>query len=102
MSTGIEGTMILTALLIFIFRTLDVLVETVRLLLTVDKHKTLVSAIAFVEVLAWVWIFNALVVPNKSWWCYAAYAGGYACGSYLGIILGGKAQIYMNSRGKEK
>jgi uncharacterized protein YebE (UPF0316 family) len=92
--------MIPTILLIFVFRTVDVLIETVRLLLTVDKHKGLVSAIAFVEVLAWVWIFNELVAPHRSWYCYVAYAGGYSCGSYLGILLGGKLQLFM--RGKEK
>jgi len=81
-----------TIFLIFIFRTLDVLVETVRLLLTVDKRKGLVSAIAFVEVLAWVWIFNELVSTNRSWPCYIAYAAGYSVGTYLGIVLGSKVQ----------
>jgi uncharacterized protein YebE (UPF0316 family) len=92
--------MILTIFLIFVFRTVDVLIETVRLLLTVDKHKGLVSAIAFVEVLAWVWIFQELVSVNRSWPCYVAYAAGYSVGTYLGIHLGGKLQLFM--RGKEK
>ncbi len=96
--------MIWTPIFIFVFRTLDVLTETVRLLLTVDKRKSLVSVIAFFEVLVWVYVFNELVATHHSWWCYFAYAAGYSLGTWLGITWGSKIQKYVaaHSEGKEK
>lgn len=88
------------ATLIFCFRAADVMVETIRLILVVNNHKWIASAIAAVEVSLWCWIFAEGVNEHKNWVVYIAYGLGFALGQLVGCGLGHTLNEKLKSKGK--
>lgn len=88
------------AALIFCFRAADVMVETIRLILVVNNHKWIASAIAAIEVTLWCWIFAEGVAAHKHWVVYIAYGVGFAVGQLVGCGLGHKLNDRLKSKGK--
>ena len=74
-------------LLIFLARILDVSMGTIRVIFITRGYKVIAPIIGFFEVLIWLaavqQIFNHLTNPIG----YIAYAGGFATGTYVGMVL---------------
>jgi uncharacterized protein YebE (UPF0316 family) len=75
-------------LLVFLFRLVDITLETARTILVVHEYKWVPAMVSFVEVLAWVWMFNEVIITHKSVWVYISYALGYSIGTLAGCYLG--------------
>lgn len=73
---------------IFLVRIIDVSLGTIRVVMTV-KGKTLYAAcVGFVEVLIWFLVVReALNVEEMNLFIPISYAGGFACGTYIGGML---------------
>lgn len=84
---------VLLPVLIFLARICDVTLDTLRIIYVSRGMKFLAPAIGFVEVLIWLvaitQIFNNLSNPV----CYVAYAGGFAMGNFIGILIEEKMAI---------
>lgn len=78
---------------IFLARICDVTLDTLRIIYVSRGMKYAAPIIGFFEVLIWLvaitQIFNNLTNPL----CYIAYAGGFAMGNYIGILIEGKMAI---------
>lgn len=81
------------AIVIFLARVCDVTLGTLRIIYTSRGLKFLAPAIGFFEVLIWLvamaQIFSNLTNPIL----YIAYAGGFAAGNFIGILLEEKMAI---------
>jgi uncharacterized protein YebE (UPF0316 family) len=74
-------------LVIFFLRVTDVSMATMRVLLIVRNAKLLVPLIGFFEVLLWVVAIGAVVQNLTSPLHLVAYAGGFATGNYVGLVI---------------
>ena len=80
--------MLLTCIKIFAVRIFDVTLGTIRTMYLVKGKTYIPSIIAFFEVIAWYFIAReALTYDGNSIIIGMCYAGGYATGTYLGIII---------------
>lgn len=77
----------LAPLFIFLLRITDVSMGTVRVILIVRNNKVLVPVIGFFEVLIWVFAVGAVVRNLTSPLHLLAYAGGFATGNYVGLLI---------------
>jgi uncharacterized protein YebE (UPF0316 family) len=95
--------LLLNALIIFAFRIGDVSLGTLRTLFTVQGKKTLAPIVGLFESLIWVFAIREVFAHLDNPWNVAGYAGGFATGTYIGILLEQKLaigfhQIYIISR----
>lgn len=74
-------------LVIFLLRITDVSMATMRTLLLMRGHRILAPVIGFFEVLIWVVAIGIVVQHLESPLHVIGYAGGFATGSYLGMLL---------------
>ncbi|GMV04102.1 MAG: hypothetical protein AMXMBFR53_03830 [Gemmatimonadota bacterium] len=74
-------------ILIFGLRVTDVSMATVRVLLIVRNAKWLVPIIGFFEVSLWVFAVSAVVQNLSSPFHLIGYAGGFATGNFVGMII---------------
>ncbi len=78
---------IVVPLIIFLTRICDVTLDTLRIIYVSRGLKILAASIGFIEVLIWLFaitqIFKNLINPIY----YVAYAGGFAVGNYIGILI---------------
>lgn len=72
---------------IFFLRISDVSLATVRMLLMVRNKKMLVPVLAFFEVSIWVIAVGTVVQHLSSPWHVLGYAGGYATGNLVGMMI---------------
>lgn len=78
---------ILLPLLIFLCRVGDVTLGTLRHVFISKGFKTIVPLLGFIEVLIWI-LGVAQVMKNlNNWACYVGFAGGFATGTYVGLII---------------
>ena len=84
--------MILPAL-IFIARVLDVSLGTVRVIFVSKGLKYIAPFVGFFEVLIWLLAIGQIMANLKNPACYIAYAGGFATGNYVGIIIAEKLSL---------
>lgn len=76
---------------IFLARILDVSLGTIRVVFVVKEKKIFAALIAFIEVLIWFEIVRESLAGNiSSPFIAISFAGGYACGTYLGSIISSK------------
>lgn len=74
-------------LLIFTARVCDVSLGTLRVIMVTQGRRLLAASLGFFEVLIWVMAVSK-VMQNLNRPIYAvAYAGGFACGNYVGLTL---------------
>ncbi len=70
---------------------LDVCLGTFRTVNIVKGNKVTATLIAFIEVLIWYLIAKEALNPKMtSWLIPVSYAGGFATGTYLGMLLSAK------------
>lgn len=74
-------------LLIFAARILDVSIGTIRILFISRGTKFLAPFMGFFEVLIWLLAIGQIMQNLTNVVCYIAYAGGFATGTYVGILI---------------
>jgi uncharacterized protein YebE (UPF0316 family) len=78
---------ILLPLAIFFARIADQSLGTLRIIFVSKGMKNIAPAVGFVEVLIWIIAISRIMQNLDNWLCYLAYAGGFAMGNYVGMIL---------------
>lgn len=84
---------VLLPALIFLARICDVTLDTLRIIYVGRGMKFLAPVIGFVEVLIWLVAITQIFKNLSNPACYVAYAGGFAMGNYIGILLEEKMAI---------
>ena len=80
-------TWVIVPVLIFVARILDVSLGTVRVIFVSKGFKYLAPLVGFFEVLIWLLAIVRIMKNLENPACYIAYAGGFAMGNYIGIII---------------
>lgn len=80
-------------LIIFCLRIVDVSMSTIRILLAVRGYKVVVPIIGFFEVLVWVFAVGNAIRFLDSGWHLLGYAGGFATGNIVGLLIEEKLAI---------
>ena len=86
-------TWVILPALIFIARVLDVSLGTVRVIFVSKGLKYIAPFVGFFEVLIWLLAIGQIMANLKNPACYIAYAGGFATGNYVGIIIAEKLSL---------
>ena len=73
--------------LIFFGRICDVTLGTLRIIFVSKGEKLKAPIIGFFEVFIWVVIISQILSRANDITAYLAYAGGYAAGNYVGILI---------------
>jgi uncharacterized protein YebE (UPF0316 family) len=73
--------------LIFAMRVVDVSLGTLRTMITVRGERGLAALMGFVEVLVWILAAGSALQHLDSAFHLVAYAGGFAAGNYVGIVV---------------
>lgn len=81
------------ALLIFLARICDVSLGTVRIVLLARGRRLEASLIGFFESLLWIIVTAQIIKHLASPIYYVAFAGGFACGNYVGLVLEAKLAL---------
>lgn len=80
-------------LMIFCLRICDMTLDTLRIIFMTKGLKRLAPIIGFFEVLIWIIAITRIMQNLNSWVCYVAYAGGFATGNYVGMLVDEKLAI---------
>ena len=80
-------------LLIFCLRIGDMTLDTLRIIFMTKGLKRLAPVIGFFEILIWIFAITRIMQHLNSWVCYVAYAGGFATGNYVGMLVDEKLAI---------
>ncbi len=86
---------VILPILIFLSRIADVSIGTVRVILVSRRLKYLAPVAGFFEVLIWILVIGQIMQNLSSPVCYLAYAGGFATGNFVGILIAEKLSIGM-------
>lgn len=84
---------VLLPALIFLARICDVTLDTLRIIYVSRGMKFLAPVIGFVEVLIWLIAITQIFKNLSNPVCYVAYAGGFAMGNLIGILIEEKMAI---------
>ena len=74
-------------LIIFLMRIVDVSLATVRMLLIMRGQKVWAPLIGFFEILIWLLAAGTAIQHLDSPWHVLGYAGGFAAGNFVGLLL---------------
>jgi uncharacterized protein YebE (UPF0316 family) len=80
-------------LLIFVLRIIDVSLATLRMLMIMRGRKLLAPVIGSVEVLVWIFAVGNAIRFLESPLHLLGYAGGFACGNWVGLKVEEKLAI---------
>lgn len=80
-------------LLIFISRIFDVTLGTMRIIFVSRGGKLIAPVLGFFEVFIWLIAIGQIMQNLNNVMCYIAYAGGFAAGTYVGIVIEEKLAI---------
>jgi uncharacterized protein YebE (UPF0316 family) len=78
---------IILPLLICLSRMCDVTLGTLRHIFMHKGLKKLVPLLGFFEVLIWLVVISRVMKNLDNWMCYIGWAGGFSCGTLLGMYL---------------
>ncbi|HLU25904.1 MAG TPA: DUF5698 domain-containing protein [Longimicrobiales bacterium] len=84
-------------IVIFVLRIFDVSLQTLRVVLSVRNARLAVPIIGFFEVLIWIFAVGSAIRNLESGWHILGYAGGFACGSAVGLWIEEKLAIGLSS-----
>jgi uncharacterized protein YebE (UPF0316 family) len=79
--------------LIFIARVADVSLGTVRVIFIAKGLKYLAPVVGFFEIIIWLLAIGQIMQNLSNPICYIAYAGGFAMGNYVGILIADKLSL---------
>jgi uncharacterized protein YebE (UPF0316 family) len=98
----------LLPIVIFFGRICDVTLGTLRIIFVSKGERKKAPIVGFFEVLIWVFIISQIFSHTNSMIAYFAYAGGYATGNFIGIMVENKIafgfvllRIYTKKDGEE-
>lgn len=74
-------------LLIFMARIMDVTIGTMRIVMVAKGQKFWAPILGFFEVFIWIITMSKVMQNLDNWMCYIGYAGGFATGNWVGLIL---------------
>ncbi|KNY27522.1 DUF2179 domain-containing protein [Pseudobacteroides cellulosolvens] len=80
-------------LLIFISRIFDVSIGTMRIIFVSRGKKFIAPFLGFFEVFIWLVAISQIMQNLSNIFCYLAYAGGFAMGTFIGLIIEEKLAI---------
>jgi uncharacterized protein YebE (UPF0316 family) len=80
-------TFVVLPILIVIARVCDVTIGTIRIIVLSRGHRYLAPLLGFFEVLIWITVIGKVMQNLHNPVCYLAYAGGFALGNFVGIIV---------------
>ncbi|MDD4663936.1 MAG: DUF2179 domain-containing protein [Caldisericia bacterium] len=95
-------------ILIALIRVCDVTIGTIRIIFVSKGNKIISPILGFFEVLIWLIAISQVMQNLSNWVCYVAYAGGFAVGNYIGILLEEKMalgtlliRVFINEKAKQ-
>ncbi|MDN3687732.1 DUF2179 domain-containing protein [Cyclobacterium jeungdonense] len=74
-------------LFIFFARVVDVSINTLRIMFVLNGKKTVAPVLGFFEALIWLIAIGQIFQNINNPLSYIAYAGGYAMGTYVGMVI---------------
>jgi len=74
-------------ILIFFARICDVTLGTLRIIFTSKGKKYIAPILGFFEIFIWILAITHIFKNLNNWACYIGYAGGFAMGNFVGIIV---------------
>ncbi|QGY46101.1 DUF2179 domain-containing protein [Maribellus comscasis] len=80
-------TFMLLPFLIFIARIADVTLDTLRIVFITKGNKIIAPILGFFQILIWLVAITRIMKDLDNITYYLAYAGGFATGNYIGLIL---------------
>ena len=80
----------LLPIVIFFGRICDVTLGTLRIIFVSKGERYKAPIVGFFEVFIWVVIISQIFAHSNSFISYIAYAGGYAAGNFIGILVENK------------
>jgi uncharacterized protein YebE (UPF0316 family) len=83
----------LLPIVIFFGRICDVTLGTLRIIFVSKGERKKAPIVGFFEVFIWVVIISQIFSHANSFIAYIAYAGGYATGNYVGILVENKIAL---------
>ena len=84
---------VIIPLLIFMARILDQSIGTIRLIVIGKGMRALAAGLGFFEVLIWLLAISQILQNLTHWFYYIAYAGGFAMGNYVGMVIESKLAL---------
>lgn len=87
METSDTYSMVILPLFIFFARICDVSLGTLRIVFISKGYKNQAALISFFEILIWIIVITRVIQHIDNWINYLAYAGGFATGSYVGMLI---------------
>jgi uncharacterized protein YebE (UPF0316 family) len=78
---------VILPLLIFLARICDVTIGTIRIVMVAKGQKFWAPVMGFFEVLIWIITMSKVMQNFDNWMCYAGYAGGFATGNFVGLLI---------------
>ena len=98
----------LMPVIIFFGRICDVTLGTLRIIFVSKGERKKAPIVGFFEVFIWIMVISQIVSNANNIVAYLAYAGGYAAGNYIGILVENKIafgfqlfRIYTKKNGGE-
>jgi uncharacterized protein YebE (UPF0316 family) len=96
---ALTGAELMSMAYIFFARIFDVSLGTMRIILVSRGNRYLAPLIGFLEVFIWITVISTAIRSLNSWAGYLVFAGGFAVGNYVGMLLEAKIAIgYQNLR----
>ena len=86
-------TYLILPLFIFLSRIMDVSFGTIRIVMVSKGYKLWAPFLGFFEVFIWLIAISKIFQNLDNWICYFAYAGGFATGNYIGLIIEEKLAV---------
>ena len=84
---------VILPLLIFAIRVVDVSLGTLRIIVLAKGNKLLAPLVGFFEILIWLYAISQVIQNLTNVFYYLAYAGGFATGNFVGILIEEKLAI---------
>jgi len=80
-------TFVILPLMIFVMRITDVSIGTIRIIFLTRGNRIVAPILGFFEVFVWVVAIGNIMQHLNNWLCYVAYAGGFATGNFIGMLI---------------
>lgn len=86
-------TWVILPILIFTARIFDVSIGTIRIIFVARSKRFLAPLLGFFEISIWLLAISQIMANMNNIACFIAYAGGFATGNFIGILLEEKLAI---------
>jgi uncharacterized protein YebE (UPF0316 family) len=87
----------ITLIYIFFARIIDVSIGTIRIILISQGMRKLAPVLGFFEILIWLTAIGKALTNLNGVYSYFIYAGGFAAGNYVGMLLESRLSIGYQS-----